>query len=128
VDAARLERIEVFSALPREDLELLASRAQEASADDGDVVVEAGAFSDQLLAIEEGKVEVRRDDETIATLGPGDVVGETGVVRRALRNATVVAASPLRAVVIAQSDIKQIRKRQPEFDERLQSLMRERTD
>jgi CRP/FNR family cyclic AMP-dependent transcriptional regulator len=128
VDADRLKKIDVFSELPPEDLDRLAGRAQEASATDGDVVVEAGAFSDQLLAIEDGTVEVRRDDETVATLGPGDVVGETGVVRRALRNATVVATSPVRAVVIAQSDIKQARKENPEFDERLQSLMRERTD
>lgn len=128
MDAARLKKIDVFGMLPQEDLERLARRAQEASAKGGDVVLKAGAFSDQLLAIEEGTVEVRRDDETIATLGPGDVIGETGILRRALRNASAVATSPLRAVVIAQSDIKQVRKAQPEFDERLQAVMRERTN
>ena len=128
MDAARLKRIEVFEGLPEDALELLARRAQEASADEGAVVLEAGAHSDQLLAIEDGTVEVRRDDETLAKLGAGDIIGESGVLRHALRNANVVATSPLRAVVFAHSDIKQVRKQNPEFDERLQSLMEERSD
>jgi CRP/FNR family cyclic AMP-dependent transcriptional regulator len=126
VEASRLKKIEVFSELPEEALELLADRAQSASADEGDVVIKAGAFADQLLAIEEGTVEVQRKDETVAKLGPGDVIGEAGVVRHALRNATVVATSPLRALVIAHSDIKQVRREHPDFDERLRAVMEER--
>jgi CRP/FNR family cyclic AMP-dependent transcriptional regulator len=126
VEASRLRKIEVFSELPEDALELLAGRAKEASADEGDVVIKAGAFADQLLAIEEGSVEVQRKDETVAKLGAGDVIGETGVVRHALRNATVVATSPLRALIIAHSDIKQIRREHPDFDERLQAVMEER--
>ena len=117
VEASRLKKIEVFKELPEEALELLADRAQSASADEGDVVIKAGAFADQLVAIEEG---------TVAKLGPGDVIGEAGVVRHALRNATVVATSPLRALVIAHSDIKQVRREHPDFDERLQTVMEER--
>jgi CRP/FNR family cyclic AMP-dependent transcriptional regulator len=128
VEASQLKKIEVFSDLPDDALELLAERAQGASADEGDVVIKAGAFSDQLLAILDGTVEVQRKDETIAKLGPGEVIGETGVVRHALRNATVVATSPLRALVIAHSDIKQVRREHPEFDERLQAVMEERTN
>jgi CRP/FNR family cyclic AMP-dependent transcriptional regulator len=126
VEAAQLKKIDAFSALPDEALELLAERAQEATADEGDVVIKAGAFSDQLLAIIDGTVEVQRKDETVAELGAGDVIGETGVVGRKLRNATVVATSPLRAAIIAHSDIKHVRKEHPDFDERLKSIMEER--
>ena len=127
MEASRLRKIEVFSDLPDDALELLADRAREATADEGDVVIKAGAFSDQLLAIEEGTVEVERKGDTVAKLGPGDVIGEAGVVRHALRNATVVATSPLRALIIAHSDIKQVRRENPEFDERIKAVTEDRT-
>jgi CRP/FNR family transcriptional regulator, cyclic AMP receptor protein len=127
VDASRLKQIELFAALPDDALELLAGRAQEASADEGDVLIKAGAFADQLLAIEDGSVEVQRKDEVVATLGPGDVIGEAGVVRHELRNATVVAASPVKAITIAHSDIKQVRREHPDFDERIKSVIEDRS-
>jgi len=127
VDASRLKQIEVFKDLPEDALELLAGRAQEMSADEGDAVIKAGAFADQLVAIEDGTVEVQRKDEVVATLGPGDVIGEAGVVRHALRNATVVATSPLKAIAIAHSDIKQIRREHPDFDARIKAVTEDRT-
>jgi hypothetical protein len=42
------------------------------------------------------------------------VIGEAGVVKHALRNATVVATSPLKALLIAHSDIKQVRRDNPD--------------
>jgi CRP/FNR family cyclic AMP-dependent transcriptional regulator len=127
VDASRLKKIDVFSDLPEDALETLAGRAQEASADEGDVVIKAGAFADQLLAIEDGTVEVERKGEKVAELGPGDVIGEAGVVKHALRNATVKATSPLKALLIAHSDIKQIRRDNPDFDERIKKMTEDRS-
>jgi CRP-like cAMP-binding protein len=127
VDASRLKKIDVFSDLPDDALEVLAERAQEASADEGDVVIKAGAFADQLLAIEDGTVEVERKGDKVADLGPGDVIGEAGVVKHALRNATVKATSQLKALLIAHSDIKQIRRDNPDFDERIKKMSEERS-
>jgi CRP/FNR family cyclic AMP-dependent transcriptional regulator len=126
VDASRLKQIDLFASLPDEALELLAGRAQESSADEGDALIKAGAFADQLLAIEDGSVEVQRKDEVVATLGPGDVIGEAGVVRHELRNATVVATSPVKAITIAHSDIKQVRREHPDFDERIKAVIEDR--
>lgn len=127
MDASRLKKIDVFSDLPDDALEVLAERAQEASADEGDVVIKAGAFADQLLAIEDGTVEVERKGDKVADLGPGDVIGEAGVVKHALRNATVKATSQLKALLIAHSDIKQIRRDNPDFDERIKKMSEERS-
>ena len=59
MEASRLKQIELFNDLPDHALELLADRARETGADEGDVLIKAGAFADQLLAIEDGGVEVR---------------------------------------------------------------------
>lgn len=127
MDASRLKQIDLFKDLPDDALELLAGRAQEAGADEGDVLIKAGAFADQLLAIEDGSVEVQRKDEVVAKLGPGDVIGEAGVVKHELRNATVVATSPVKAITIAHSDIKQVRREHPDFDERIKAVTEDRS-
>ena len=128
MDVGRLKKIDVFSSLSDDDLAKLARQAQEATVDEGTVLLEAGGSSEKLWAIEDGQVEVSRDGETLATLGAGDVVGETGIMKRALRNADVVARSQVRGLVIAQSDIKRLRKEDPDLDARLQQVLEERSD
>lgn len=127
MDADRLRKIHVFDSLSGDDLEKLARRGQEATVEEGTVLLEAGGSSDKLWAIEDGEVKVERDGEEVATLGAGEIVGETGVMERALRNATVTATSQLTGIVIAHSDIKELRKEHPEVEERLQKLLEERT-
>lgn len=127
MDASRLKQIELFKDLPDDALDMLASRAQEASADEGDALIKAGAFADQLVAIEDGTVEVQRKDEVVAKLGPGDFIGEAGVVKHELRNATVVATSPVKAIAIAHSDIKQVRREHSDFDERIKAVTEDRS-
>ena len=128
MDAERLKKIDVFSSLSDDDLAKLARQAQETTVDEGTVLLEAGGSSEKLWAIEDGQVEVSRDGEALATLGAGDVVGETGIMKRALRNADVVAKSQVKGLVIAQSDIKRLRKEDPDLDARLQKVLEARSD
>jgi CRP/FNR family cyclic AMP-dependent transcriptional regulator len=126
VEADRLKKIDVFSSIPDDGLERLAELAGESSIEEGDTIVRAGTWPYQLFAIEDGNAEVRRDGETLAELGPGDVVGETGVLNRGLRNADVVATSPVRVVYFTHNQVKQMRKDMPEVGERLETLSQER--
>jgi CRP/FNR family transcriptional regulator, cyclic AMP receptor protein len=116
----------VFSSLSDEELEQLAKIADETSVEEGETIVRAGTWPYQLFAIEDGKAEVRRDGQTVAELGPGDVVGETGVLKRGLRNADVVATGPARLVFFTHSQVKQMRRDVPGLGERLESLAEER--
>ena len=127
MDAGRLKKIDVFSALSDDELDKLARRGQEATVEEGTVLLEAGGSSDKLWAIEDGEVKVERGGEQVATLGAGEVVGETGVMERALRNATVTATTEVKGIVIAHSDIKELREEDPELEQRLQKLLEERT-
>jgi CRP-like cAMP-binding protein len=128
VDSARLKEVDLFASFPDGDLDRLAGVAEEVSIEEGESLVRAGTPPDQLFVIEEGTVEVQRDDETIATLGPGDVVGERGVMKRGLRNATVVATSPVRAVYVTSDQLRQLRQDHPDLDERLRSILDEREE
>lgn len=127
MDPARLKSIDLFSGMSDEELRQLAAVAHETSVDEGRAVVRKGTWSYQLFAIEDGAVEVNRGGETVARLGAGDVVGETGAAERALRNATAVATSPLRLIYFTQADIGRLRKSMPDLDERLDAIVRERS-
>jgi CRP-like cAMP-binding protein len=127
MDPSRLKQIDLFSPMPDEALQRYADMADETSIQDGEELARAGTWPYQLFAIEEGNVEIRRDGEAVAKLGPGDVVGETGVLKRGLRNADVVATSPVKAIFFTQDQVKQMRKDMPDLDDRLQQLLEERS-
>jgi hypothetical protein len=64
---------------------------------------------DELMAIEDGTAEVKRGDDTVATLGPGDFFGEVGVLQNEMRNATIVAASAMRLITLTTWELKRMR-------------------
>jgi CRP/FNR family cyclic AMP-dependent transcriptional regulator len=126
VDAARLKEIDLLANLPEEDLDRLAGVVDEVSIEEGETLVRAGTPPAQLFFIEEGTVEVKRDDDVVATLGAGDVVGERGVVERGLRNATVVATSPVQAVFLTGDQLRLLKQDHPEVEQRLRTIVDER--
>ncbi len=123
MDTSRLKKIDLFSDLDDDALGRIADMARETTADEGEKLVQQDAASDQLIAIEEGTVEVRSHDEKIATLGQGDVVGEAGLLKRGLRNADVVATEPVKAIFFTQDQVRALRRDLPDFDDRLQKAM-----
>jgi CRP/FNR family transcriptional regulator, cyclic AMP receptor protein len=123
----RLKQIDLFAPMPDDALERYANMAEETSIEEGEELARAGTWPYQLFAIEEGNVEIRRDGDTVAKLGKGDVVGETGVVKRGLRNADVVATSPVKAIFFTQDQVKQMRQDMPDLDDKLQQLLEERS-
>jgi CRP-like cAMP-binding protein len=125
LDTSRLKKIDLFSELDDDALQRVADMARETTADEGEKLVQQDAASDQLIAIEEGTVEVRSHDEKLATLGEGDVVGEAGLLKRGLRNADVVATGPVKAIFFTQDQVRALRRDMPDFDERLQKAMEE---
>ena len=127
METDRLKNIALFAEIPDDKLERYAEMADETSIEEGEELARAGTWPYQLFAIEEGSVEIRRDGDTVATLQAGDVVGETGVVKRGLRNADVVATSPVKAIFFTQDQVKRMRKDLPDLDDRLHALLEERS-
>jgi CRP/FNR family transcriptional regulator, cyclic AMP receptor protein len=126
VDSERLKKLDLFSSLPDEELDRLANVVGEVSIDEGEDLVRAGTQPYQMFAIEEGTVEVQRDGETLATIGPGEVVGERGIVKRGLRNASAVATGPVKAIFLTADQMKRLRRDHPDVEKRLKSILEER--
>ena len=128
MDAARLKRIPVFADLDDEALSHIAALAAEVSVPAGKELVREGDYSYDVLAIEEGTATVERGGAKIADLGPGDVIGEMGVLERHQRNATVVATSPMLLMTLTSWDIRKLRKSAPAVVEHLRELVEQRKE
>ena len=109
MDKARLKAIPLFANLDDHDLQVIATFANESSFSEGDVLVREGDFSYELMAIEEGNAEVQHGGQVLATLGPGDFFGEVGVLQNELRNATIVATTPMRVITLTTWELKRMR-------------------
>jgi CRP/FNR family transcriptional regulator, cyclic AMP receptor protein len=128
MDPARLKKIPVFADLDAEELGHIAAIAAEVSVPEGKELVREGDYSYDVLAIEEGTARVERNGQYIDDVGPGDVVGEMGVLERSQRNATVVATSPMLLVTLTSWDIRRLRKLAPKAVEHLRAIVAQRRD
>jgi CRP-like cAMP-binding protein len=108
VDTSRLNSIHVFSGVSDAEREFAAAWATELSVPAGTIVMLEDDFAYDMLMIVEGTAEVRHGDVLVAQLGPGDVVGEIGVVTRGMRSATVIATSPLMAIRLSRWEMRRL--------------------
>ena len=122
----RLAELSLFEGLDRDAIRTIAKTAHELSVQEGAELVREGDYSYDLTIIDEGRAEVVHQDSVVATLGPGDVFGEAGVLRKDLRNATVRATTPMRLITLTGWDLRRLRGRIPELEERLKLLAEER--
>jgi CRP-like cAMP-binding protein len=122
----RLAELPLFEGLDDESLRTVSKAAQEVSVQDGAELVREGDYSYNLTVIDDGQAEVVHDGEVVATLGPGDVFGEIGVLRKGMRNATVRATTPMRLITLTGWDLRRLRGRIPELEQRVSALADER--
>jgi CRP-like cAMP-binding protein len=108
MDPARLTAIPIFSELSDEEAKRLSAFATETSAAEGQVLMKEGDYSVELIAIEEGTADVSQGGSMIATLGPGDLIGEMGLLERKPRNADVIASSPMRLIKLTHWEIRRM--------------------
>lgn len=126
MDANRLKSLPLFESVSDEDLERTAPFVSEVSVSEGKHLVDEGDYAYDFMAIEEGTADVRRGDETVAQLGPGDFFGEVGLLDTEKRTATVVATSPMRLITLDRWDMKRLEKTAPAAVEQIRAAAAER--
>jgi CRP-like cAMP-binding protein len=110
MDAQELAKIPLFSDLSAEDVEAVATYADEVTVSEGKHLVDEGGYAYDLWAIIEGTAQVIIGGDVVAELGPGDFFGEAGVLEKQQRNATVVAKTRMRLVTLTGWDLRRMRK------------------
>lgn len=90
-----LRSLSVFRDCSRSQLELVARLADLTTVPVDTEVMTEGGSATQSMIIVAGRAVVTRGHEVIATLGPGDLVGEAAVLRSCRRTATVTTSTPM---------------------------------
>jgi CRP/FNR family cyclic AMP-dependent transcriptional regulator len=126
LDATQLKRIPLFADADEGELRQVAVFAESKEVPEGEVVLQEGGFSRELLAIEDGTAEVTRDGDHVADLGPGDIFGEAGMLDDEMRSATVTATSRLKLISMGHFEVKRLKKDAPDVYSRIEELVEER--
>ncbi len=108
MDPNRLKAIPLFSHLSDEEANRLAAFATETSAAEGQILMKQGDYAVELIGIEEGTADVIQDGKKVASLGPGDLIGEMALFNREPRNADVIATSPMRLLKLTHWEIRRM--------------------
>jgi CRP-like cAMP-binding protein len=126
VEVERLRALPLFGELDHHDLSVVAGWVRELEVEPGETLVEQGGLPRDLIVLERGTVEVVRDGETLALLGPGDVVGEMGLLGQRRAVATVRARDEVRAIAIPPERLDELAEQMPELTERLRQTAADR--
>lgn len=101
---ALLRRVRYLSDAPARELEALARACDELVVDSGAVLMTQGAYDASVMLIVDGTATVSKRGVTVATVGPGDVIGEVAAIDRRPRTATVVAETAMHLLVVGPRD------------------------
>ena len=126
MDPSQLKRFSLFEGVEDEKLAKIAPFTMLVEFPEGKVIIQEGGFANDFYAIDEGEVEVTKGDEKVATLGPGDVFGEQGLLEKQERSASVTAKSTVRALKIENWELHRMRKAMPEVVDDLVKTVEER--
>jgi CRP-like cAMP-binding protein len=83
----------MLAELSDDEFDQVARSAKLAMVEPDTIVFRQGDDADRFFILVDGGVEVERDGEVLATLGPGAFFGESALLVRGVRSATVTTVS-----------------------------------
>lgn len=122
----QLARLELFQDLSRRERTQIADVLVEEEVSSGRPLTREGQDGGTAYVIVDGTAEVMRGGTSLATLGPGDVVGELSLLDQQPRSATVTATSDLKVLAITHSDFAKILSAVPDLAFGLLSVLARR--
>lgn len=82
--------------------------------------------ADKAYILLSGEVSVRKDGKEIARLGPGEIIGEAGIVNHRLRTASIVSLTKLEMLHFTSDAVHHLCADVPLFREALDRAAQER--
>jgi CRP-like cAMP-binding protein len=129
---ALLRRVDLFSTLNREELHNLAPLLSRHEYEAGAVVIARDTVPDSLTIIESGILTVMANDASgtveVARLGPGDTLGEAGLLSGRPARVQVSTLSLVIVYRLKKEDLTPLLKRQPEVARQMCELLSKRQD
>jgi CRP/FNR family cyclic AMP-dependent transcriptional regulator len=124
--AQLLAKVPLFSACTKKQLVQIAAIADEIELRPGKVLTRQGGPGREFFVLLEGGVDVERDGQQINQLGAGDFFGEMGLISHKRRNATITTTSAVRALIITETNFKQLLRENPAISVKVLETVAER--
>jgi predicted acylesterase/phospholipase RssA/CRP-like cAMP-binding protein len=109
----RLRAVPFFRSLPGDRLQSLVAALRSEAHAAGTTIFREGDEADALYLVDAGLVEVRRNGESLAALGPGSFVGELGLLLGEPRSADLVAVADTRLWVLHRAAVDELLEQHP---------------
>jgi CRP/FNR family transcriptional regulator, cyclic AMP receptor protein len=103
-----LHGVPLFSTLSQRQLRGIARECSEVHYEPGDVLMRELESGQYMLTIISGTADIVRRGTSVATVGPGDAVGEMSLIDDEPRSAAVVASEPVTALVLYRTVFKKL--------------------
>jgi hypothetical protein len=127
-----LSSVELFRALPREEIEALSRRLSRHEYESDQVAVCADAVTDYLLIVESGVISLVPAGASgpfeSMRLGPGDAIGEAGVLAGLPLDAQVTAVTRTVLYRLDKTDLTPLLKSRPDIGQQMCRLLSQRRD
>ena len=121
-----IRKVPLFSTLSKRELDLLAKSADEIQVPADRVLVRQGENARELIVIVDGTARVERSGHVIAHQGPGDFIGEMGLVDGRPRSATVKTDTPCTLLVIESRSFWLLLEQMPQLSRKIMATLSER--
>ena len=106
----------------------VASIADEIDLGAGRQLATENADGQEFVVIIEGSAQVIRGDDVINTMGAGDFFGEIALITGHPRTASVVATTPVHALVIEGHAFRRLLEDAPDIREKVERALAQRTE
>lgn len=103
-----LRNVSLFSKLNNKQLAEIEKLSTELTFKPGRELIVEGHMAAEFFVIVDGHASVHKGGEKVATLGPGDMIGELALLQDRPRNATVVTDDEMTALVIDRLAFSQL--------------------
>jgi CRP-like cAMP-binding protein len=109
-----LKGVDLFAAVPADELSAIALIAEEVRVDAGDTVLREGDHGDSLYFVVTGTAKVHKAGRLVAELGERGVFGELALLDPGPRSASVDALTDLALLRIGRDDFVEILAARPQ--------------
>lgn len=108
-----LRSVPLFRELPSEEVVQLAERVEQVEFSADQAVFNKGDAGEELFVVVRGRVEIKRDGMTVATMGTAEFFGELALLDHQPRSADAIAAEDTQLLRLRGADLEELMARRP---------------